>query len=62
MADKDLPETIEVETTVVPCDGGNGALGHPRVYLNMGENGQVECSYCDRIYKLKPGTHPSNDH
>ncbi len=30
----DAPEVIEVETEVVDCDGG-GALGHPRVWLNM---------------------------
>ena len=49
------PETIEVETTEVACDGDGGALGHPRVFLNMGSNGQVECPYCDRLFKLKSG-------
>jgi uncharacterized Zn-finger protein len=49
------PEIIEVETTQVACDGGGGALGHPRVYLNMGDARQVECPYCDRLFTLKPG-------
>ena len=49
------PETIEVETRVVACDGGNAALGHPRVYLNMGDDAFVECPYCDRRFVLKPG-------
>ncbi len=44
------PETIYVEDTVVACDGGEGALGHPRVYLNMGDKGAVECPYCDRLF------------
>jgi uncharacterized Zn-finger protein len=48
------PETIEVETMTVACDGGGGALGHPKVFLTL-EKGQVECSYCDRLFKLKPG-------
>jgi uncharacterized Zn-finger protein len=48
------PETIEVESTVVACDGGGGALGHPRIYLNM-RDGEAECGYCDRRYVLKPG-------
>jgi uncharacterized Zn-finger protein len=52
----DAPETIEVESTTVPCDGGGGALGHPRVYLTMGANDSVECGYCDRKYVLKPGS------
>ena len=47
------PETIEVETPEVVCDGGVGALGHPRVYLRIGPEGWVECGYCDRRYVLK---------
>lgn len=49
------PETIEVEARVVACDGGNAALGHPRVFLNMGDEAFVECPYCDRRFVLKPG-------
>ena len=36
------------------CDGGGGALGHPRVYLTLVE-GKIECGYCGRMYVLKPG-------
>ena len=46
-------EIIEVETTVVGCDGGGGALGHPLVYLNMERRGAVDCPYCGRKYVLK---------
>lgn len=49
------PEIIEVETRKVACDGG-GALGHPRVWLNLSLDGKVECPYCDRLFVLKPGT------
>jgi uncharacterized Zn-finger protein len=49
------PETIEVETTQVPCDGDNGPLGHPRVYLNMETHGQIDCPYCGRRFILKEG-------
>lgn len=49
------PETIEVESRVVACDGGNAALGHPRVFLNMGDEKSVECPYCDRRFELKAG-------
>jgi uncharacterized Zn-finger protein len=51
----DAPEIIEVDDTRVVCDGGGGALGHPRVYLEMGEADFVECPYCDRKYVLRPG-------
>jgi uncharacterized Zn-finger protein len=46
-------EVIEVETAVVGCDGGGGALGHPLVYLNMEKKGAVDCPYCGRKYVLK---------
>jgi uncharacterized Zn-finger protein len=51
----EAPEIIEVEETRVACDGGGGALGHPKVYLEMGDEGFVECGYCDRKYVLKKG-------
>ncbi|HLW27802.1 MAG TPA: zinc-finger domain-containing protein [Kiloniellales bacterium] len=46
-------EKYEVETEIVACDGGAGALGHPRVWLNMRGRGQVECPYCSRTYVFK---------
>ncbi|MEK9684084.1 MAG: zinc-finger domain-containing protein [Rhodospirillaceae bacterium] len=48
------PEVIEVEETVISCDGGGGALGHPRVFLTLRE-GRAECGYCDRLFILKAG-------
>jgi uncharacterized Zn-finger protein len=49
--DKPAPETIVVDDTRIACDGG-GALGHPRVYLEMGDQDFVECGYCDRRFVL----------
>ncbi len=51
----EAPETIEVDDTRVACDGGGGALGHPRVYLEMGGESFVECPYCDRRFVLRAG-------
>ena len=48
----DVPETIVVDRTRVVCDGGGGALGHPRVFMEMGEQDWVECGYCDRRFVL----------
>jgi uncharacterized Zn-finger protein len=45
------PETTIVNRTRVACDGG-GALGHPKVYLEMGDGTFVECGYCDRRFVL----------
>ena len=44
----DPPETEIVDKYRVLCDGGDGALGHPRVWLQIAkEKGWVECPYCD---------------
>jgi uncharacterized Zn-finger protein len=51
----EVPEIIEVDTTRVSCEGIGGALGHPKVYLEMGDKTFVECPYCDRRFVLKDG-------
>ena len=47
------PETEVVTATRVACDGGGGALGHPRVWLSLGEDGEVTCPYCDKKFVLE---------
>ena len=47
------PEVVEVTKHRVSCDGGGGALGHPKVYMDMGTGESVECKYCDRLFVLK---------
>lgn len=45
------PETEIVSGWRVACDGGEGALGHPRVWLSVDrETGFVECGYCDKRF------------
>ena len=51
----EAPEIIQVENAVQRCDGGDGPLGHPAVYLNMGGEGQVDCPYCGRRFVLQEG-------
>lgn len=47
----DAPETEIVSQWRVACDGGQGALGHPRVWLSIShETGRVECGYCDKMF------------
>ncbi len=46
------PEVIAVTSRKVRCDGGGGALGHPVVFYEMGEEDFVECLYCDRRFVL----------
>ena len=49
------PETITVRSHRIACDGVGGALGHPRVWLEMGAAGFVDCSYCDRRFMAVTG-------
>jgi uncharacterized Zn-finger protein len=51
------PETITVHSHRVACDGVGGALGHPRVWMEIGEGDSVECSYCDRRFVLAKDHH-----
>lgn len=43
-------ETIYIDQMVAVCNGGEGPLGHPRVYLNLAPAGKVECPYCSRLF------------
>jgi uncharacterized Zn-finger protein len=43
-------EKIIVEGHRVSCDGGGGALGHPKVWYEMGDAHEVECLYCGRVF------------
>jgi uncharacterized Zn-finger protein len=52
-----MPEISETEQTRVVCDGG--PLGHPKVYLEIGETGYADCPYCGRRFFLKTETHAS---
>jgi uncharacterized Zn-finger protein len=60
-SDFPAPETIVVRTGRVACDGVGGALGHPRVWLEMGEATFVECPYCDRRFVLPVGSEGPED-
>ena len=49
------PETVYSVSTRVACEGEGGALGHPRVWLQMGSAGFADCGYCDRRFILTGG-------
>jgi uncharacterized Zn-finger protein len=43
-------ETIYIDEMVAACNGGEGPLGHPRVFLNLAPAGKIECPYCSRLF------------
>ncbi|KAM9737321.1 NADH dehydrogenase [ubiquinone] iron-sulfur protein 6, mitochondrial [Menidia menidia] len=44
----------DAEARIVSCDGGGGALGHPKVYINLDKDTKVgTCGYCGLQFKQK---------
>ncbi|MCY1646244.1 zinc-finger domain-containing protein [Caulobacter sp. SL161] len=56
------PETVAVRSHRIACDGVGGALGHPRVWLEMGAAGFVDCPYCDRRFVAATGESDDGHH
>ncbi len=54
-------EIIHVDSPVVACDGGEGGLGHPRVFLRI-EDQSVMCPYCSRLFLLNEGAGHATGH
>ena len=50
-------ETVEIDEMLTSCSGSGGALGHPRVYLNLAPAGRVECPYCSRVFINRQAAH-----
>lgn len=51
----EAPEIIHVDDHAdgVMCDGGGGALGHPKVWYSFDGKDFIECGYCDRQFIKK---------
>jgi len=54
-------ETIVTHKRVVACDGGDGPLGHPRVWLRI-EGKEIECPYCSRLFVLAADAEDGHEH
>jgi len=54
------PEIRTVASRRVACDGDEGALGHPRIWLQIDARGYADCPYCDRRFVLQDTA--SGDH
>jgi uncharacterized Zn-finger protein len=54
------PDAIVAASATVACDGGT--LGHPRVYLRIGETREIVCPYCSQRFVLAEGAAPDAGH
>jgi NADH dehydrogenase (ubiquinone) Fe-S protein 6 len=52
---------FKTDKRVIYCDGGHGALGHPRVYINLDKPENSVCGYCGKEFVRIPG-HPHKSH
>ncbi len=55
MSTQRKPEKIIVDSHAdgVACDGGGGALGHPKTWYSFDGQDSVQCGYCDRLFVKK---------
>jgi NADH dehydrogenase (ubiquinone) Fe-S protein 6 len=44
---------VVVDGRHVYCDGGHGALGHPKVYINLDQPSEQVCGYCGKQFIAK---------
>ena len=42
--------SVDPAETTVCCRGGEGALGHPAIYLNFDGQSTVKCYYCGKEF------------
>ena len=49
-ASKASASVIVTNQLRVACNGGGGALGHPKIFLTLGNDGRVTCPYCSREF------------
>ena len=61
IATPDAPETVEVDTDRVWCDGSGGALGHPRVFLTL-VNGVARVRLLRPPLRAETGAKPRHHH
>ncbi|THD19149.1 NADH dehydrogenase iron-sulfur protein 6 mitochondrial [Fasciola hepatica] len=48
---------IPCKEHIVSCDGGESALGHPKVYINLDKPGPHTCGYCGLRYYYDDTNH-----
>ena len=53
---------VMVTSRTISCDGGGGALGHPRTFYTIGDEGSVTCGYCGQVFVLDPNAPADGGH
>jgi uncharacterized Zn-finger protein len=65
MADRIVPHfhndrgvaVIEIGAREFKCVGALPPNDHPHIYLDMGDDNEIICSYCSTLYRFNPKLH-----
>jgi uncharacterized Zn-finger protein len=65
MADKVVPHfhndpgvtTIAIGAREFMCIGAKPPFDHPHIFLDMGDENEIICSYCSTLYRYDPSLH-----
>ena len=50
---------IEVGAREFMCIGATPPFDHPHIFLDMGDENEIICSYCSTLYRYNPALKPS---
>jgi uncharacterized Zn-finger protein len=67
MADKIVPHfhnepglpVIEIGAREFMCVGALPPFDHPHIFLDMGDDSEIVCSYCSTLFRFDPTLDPS---
>tara|TARA_B100001093_G_scaffold510908_1_gene577695 strand:- start:12 stop:191 length:180 start_codon:yes stop_codon:yes gene_type:complete len=43
-------DTEIVDSKKISCSGVDGSLGHPKIFLDMGDLNEIRCPYCSKLF------------
>ena len=43
-------DTEIVNLKKISCSGVSGSLGHPKIFLDMGDLNEIRCPYCSKLF------------
>jgi uncharacterized Zn-finger protein len=66
MADRIVPHfhndpgvpVIEIGAKEFMCVGASPPFDHPHIFLDMGNDAEIICSYCSTLYRFDPALKP----
>lgn len=51
--------SIDIGVKEFMCTGATEPFDHPHVFLDMGDDSEIVCSYCSTLYRYDPALKPT---